>query len=56
LLKIKENIENLAKKDVEKLQTMAKKQEKREKQANEFRKAVIEEAKHKKLKYDTRRI
>lgn len=35
---------------------MAKKQEKREKQANEFRKAVIEEAKHKKLKYDTRRI
>ena len=56
LLKIKENMENLARKEAEKLQLMARKQEKREKQANEYRKAVIDEAKHKKMKYETRRL
>lgn len=56
LLRIKDNIENLAKKEAEKIQLMTKKQEKREKQAIEYRKALLEEAKHKKFKYDSRRL
>jgi hypothetical protein len=46
----------LAKKDAEKFAIMTKKKEKRDKLAQEYRKALIEEAKMRKFKYDSRRI
>ncbi|CDW84610.1 UNKNOWN [Stylonychia lemnae] len=56
LLKIKENIESLAKKEAMRYQSMMKKSEKREKLAKEYKKALIDEAKMRKVKYDSRRI
>ena len=56
LLKIKENIESLARKEAMRYQMTMKKTEKREKLAKEYKQALKEEAKHKKLKYDARRI
>lgn len=56
LLKIKENIESLAKKEAMRYQSMMKKSEKREKLAKEYKKALMDEAKMRKVKYESRRI
>eukprot|EP00347_Sterkiella_histriomuscorum_P023386 403334832 len=56
LLKIKENIESLAQREAQKFHQTLKKNEKRDKLAKDYRKAIMEEAKQKKLKYDARRI
>ena len=54
LLKIKENIETIAKKDAEKYQNLIKKNEKRDKLAKEYKKALLMEAKMKKQKHEAR--